>query len=51
MCYVNSNMKLVKMNQKWHNPNSPLMIGEVKDDGVVKEVKEPSFIDTQQKLI
>ncbi|WP_407421760.1 hypothetical protein [Methanobrevibacter sp.] len=44
-------MKLVKRNQKLHNPNSPLLIGEVKDGDVVKEVNEPSFIDSQQKLI
>ncbi|WP_296805571.1 hypothetical protein [uncultured Methanobrevibacter sp.] len=44
-------MKLVKRNQKLHNPNSPLLIGEVKDGDVVKEVNEPSYIDMQQKLI
>ena len=44
-------MKLVKRNQKLHNPNSPLLIGEVKDGDVVKEVNEPSYIDVQQKLI
>ena len=48
--YANANMKLVKRNQKLHNPDSPLLIGDVKDDDVVKEVNEPSFIDTQQKL-
>ena len=51
MCYANSNMKLVKKNQKLHNPDSPLLIGEVKDDDVVNEVNEPSFIDLQQKLL
>lgn len=44
-------MKLVKKNQKLHNPNSPLLIGEVNDGEVVKEVREPSYIDTQQMLI
>ena len=43
-------MKLVKRNQKLHNLDSPLLIGEVKDGDVVKEVNEPSFIDAQQKL-
>ncbi len=43
-------MKLVKRNQKLHNPDSPLLIGEVKDNDVVREVCEPSYIDTQQKL-
>lgn len=50
-CYANSNMKLVKKNQKLHNPNSPLLIGDVKEGDVVKEVSEPSYIDTQQMLI
>ena len=49
-CYANSNMKLVKRNQKLHNPDSPLLIGEVKDGDVVKEVNEPSYIDTQARL-
>ncbi|WP_303737733.1 hypothetical protein [Methanobrevibacter millerae] len=51
MCYANANMKLVKKNQKLHNPNSPLLIGNVKDGDVVKEVREPSYIDAQQRLI
>ncbi|MBQ2635303.1 MAG: DUF1848 domain-containing protein [Methanobrevibacter sp.] len=48
-CYANSNIKLVKKNQKLHNPNSPLLIGEVGDDAV-KEISEPSYIDTQTRL-
>ncbi|WP_296798860.1 hypothetical protein [uncultured Methanobrevibacter sp.] len=44
-------MKLVKRNQKLHNPDSPLLIGEVKESDVVNEVNEPSYIDMQQKLI
>ena len=51
MCYANSNMKLVKRNQKLHNPYSPLLIGEVKESDVVKEVNEPSYTDTQTKLL
>ena len=43
-------MKLVKKNQKLHNPNSPLLIGDVKEGDVVKEVSEPSYIDTQTRL-
>ena len=51
MCYANSNMKLVKRNQELHNPDSPLLIGEVKDDHVVKEVNEPSYIETYEKVV
>ena len=43
-------MELVKRNQKLHNPNSPLLIGEVNDGDVVKEVNEPSYVDAQQRL-
>ena len=43
-------MKLIKKNQKLHNPDSPLLIGEVKDGDVVKEVREPSYVDTQTRL-
>ncbi len=43
-------MKLVKKNQKLHNPNSPLLIGDVKEGDVVKEVNEPSYIDDQTRL-
>ena len=41
----------VKRNQKLHNPDSPLLIGDVNDGDLVMEVNEPSCIDTQQKLI
>ncbi len=44
-------MKLVKKNQKLHNPDSPLLIGDVKDSDVVKEIREPSYIDGQTRLI
>ena len=44
-------MKLVKRNQKLHNPDSPLLIGEVKESDVVNEVNEPSYIDTQTRLL
>ena len=44
-------MKLVKKNQKFHNPDSPLLIGEVKESDVVKEVNEPSYIETHEKVV
>ena len=33
-----------------HDQDSPLLIGDVKDSDVVKEILEHSFIDFQQKL-
>ncbi|MBE6505669.1 MAG: DUF1848 domain-containing protein [Methanobrevibacter sp.] len=50
-CYANANMRLVKKNQMLHNPDSPLLIGDVKEGDVVKEINEPSYVDYQQKLI
>jgi len=44
-------MNLVKRNQKLHNPDSPLMIGEVKEGETVMEVNEPIYIDAQTRLI
>ena len=44
-------MKLVKRNQKLHNSDSPLLIGHVNEGDVVNEVREPSYIDVQQRLI
>ena len=43
-------MNLVKRNQKLHNPDSPLLVGDVNDSDVVREVNEPSFIDAQTRL-
>ncbi len=44
-------MQLVKRNQKLYNHDSPLMVGDVKDGETIMEVSEPSYIDTQQKLM
>ena len=44
-------MKLVKMNQKLHNPDSPLLIEDVKDGETVKEISEPSYIDAQSGVL
>ena len=51
MCYANANIKLVKRNQKLHNPDSPLLVGDVNDSDVVREVNEPSFIETDTKVV
>ncbi|WP_303347429.1 hypothetical protein [Methanobrevibacter sp.] len=39
-CYANFSTKIVKRNFRLHDPDSPLLIGNVKADEVVKEVKE-----------
>ena len=50
-CYANFSTKLVKRNYRLHDPDSPLLIGNVNDNDEVKEVMEPSYIDRQQKLM
>ena len=37
-------------NQKLHNHDSPLLLDEVNESDVVKQIDEGSFIDVQQKL-
>ena len=43
-------MKLVKRNQKLHDSDSPLLICGVGEGDVVKEVNEPSYIETYEKV-
>ena len=43
-------MKLVKKNQKLHNPNSPLLIGDVNDGDIVKEVNKPAILKLAKKF-
>ena len=50
-CYATVNPKRAQKNYKLHNSCSPLLIGNIKDSDIVKEVREPSYIDTQQKLL
>ena len=43
-CYANSNKKLVKRNLKLHDPKSPILIGEIKEDDIIKEMNQKSLI-------
>ena len=43
-------MNLVKKNQKLHNPNLPLMIGDVKEGGAVKDVNESIYRNSHKFL-
>ena len=36
-CYANYDEKKVKSNLKKHNPSSPLLIGDIEDDDIIKE--------------
>ena len=43
-CYANASPQLVMQNMKEHNPDSPLLIGELKDDDKVFNTEQKSWI-------
>lgn len=42
-CYANTDMETVYRNQMLHDPFSPLLIGHITDDDIVKEWAIHSF--------
>lgn len=49
-CYANSSLSQVKRNVSYHNPNSPLLIGELLPHDVIHEAKQKSFRTKQHSL-
>jgi len=49
-CYANYDAETVKENMRRHNPNSPLILGELTPDDVIHEAKQESYKDMQLKL-
>lgn len=49
-CYANYSSKTVEKNFGMHNPDSPLLFGEIDDTDVIKERKVKSLIDNQMSL-
>ena len=47
-CYANSNKRLVKRNLKLHDPKSPILIGEIKEDDIIIERKQKSCISNEK---
>ena len=47
-CYANSNKRLVKRNLKLHDPKSPLLIGQIKEDDIIIERKQESCISNEK---
>ena len=43
-CYANSNKRMVKRNLKLHDPKSPILIGEIKEYDIIKEMNQKSLI-------
>lgn len=50
-CYANYDRKTVEQNMRLHNPMSPLLIGGVSEDDVIKEVKQESFCSGQMTIL
>lgn len=49
-CYANYSQNTVTRNSQLHNPNSPLLFGEIGDGDVIKERKVKSCRDCQMTL-
>lgn len=49
-CYANSNQENVRQNLKAHNPDSPLLLGSLRDGEEIHPAKQESWIDNQLTL-
>lgn len=49
-CYANCDKDVVLSNMKKHNPNSPLLIGNVEKGDKVVEAKQKSYLNLQIKM-
>jgi DNA repair photolyase len=49
-CYANYDREIVIRNMKKHDPESPLLIGHIEADDIVKDVNQKSWINAQLKL-
>jgi hypothetical protein len=49
-CYANANANLVRRNMRVHNPNSPLLLGELNKGDKIHQAKQESWLDLQIRL-
>ena len=49
-CYANYDGETVRKNIRLHDPASPLLIGHLREEDVVKEAKQKPYIDGQMRL-
>ena len=49
-CYANVNPDAVKRNMRLHNPQSPFLVGELREDDVIHEAKQSSWRNEQINL-
>ena len=50
-CYANAEPSVVLSQSRLHDPKSPFLIGNYKDDDVIHDVPQKSWIDPQTSLI
>ena len=49
-CYANTDIGLVKMNLRKHDPDSPMLTDELKETDIIHEAEQKSWIDNQLSL-
>ena len=49
-CYANYDRKTVLINEKLHDPDSPLLVGHVNPEDIVTDARQVSWIDGQMTL-
>lgn len=49
--YANFSTNLIKRNLALHNPDYPLLIGNIRENDAVKEFGEPNNIETREKVV
>lgn len=49
-CYANYNQALVHQNLALHDPHSPFLIGHARENDILKEAKQESYVDSQLSL-
>ena len=49
-CYANKNPKLAFENYKFHNPDSPLLLGEIKEMDTIQPGVQNTFLEHQISL-
>ena len=49
-CYANYDRNSVLQNQKRHDPESPLLIGNIRDDDQIINVRQVSYVSRQMRL-
>jgi hypothetical protein len=49
-CYANYDMASVRQNIRQHHPDSPLLIGTVREEDKIRDAKQETYVDGQMSL-